>query len=244
LLGGVFMLCIKDEELSGAVSVSGNDVVVYKKKHVVVEENNEIPPSKLKAKKAIKILLYTLIGVLAVSLLFSIAATEEYNGESYVPLIFVGTQILIYVALMVFYIIKKHTLTNVTNALLIAFGVVSSVEIAMSCVTNYSLAWTYKWYNGHNYNVYGEGWEYWCLYAFALICVAVAVIALCISFKTRQKDLVGEAFLVRKVSYTETSNVEIELAEAQRLLSNGVITNEEYQSIRKGILNKYYNAGI
>ena len=244
LLGGVFMLCIKDDELNGAISASNNGVVVYKKKHITYEENCDIDPSKLKAKKTIKILLYTLIGVLAISLLFSIAATEEYNGGSYIPLIFVGTQILLYIVLMVFFIIKKHTLTNITNALLISFGVVSAAEIAMSCVTNYSLAWTYEWYNGYNYHVYGAGWEYWVLYALAIVCVAVTVIALYFSFKTHQKNFVGASVLIKKVSYTSTSNVEIELAEAQRLLDNGIINNEEYQSVRKGILNKYYNADI
>ncbi len=244
LLGGVFMLCIKDDELNGAISASGNGVVVYKKKHITYEENNDIYPSKLKAKKIIKVLLYTLIGVLAFSLLFSIAATEDYLGESYVPLIFVGTQILIYIVLLVFYVVKKHTLTNITNVLLIAFGVVSAAEIAMSCITNYSLAWTYEWYNGYNYNVYGEGWEYWVLYALAIVCVAITVISLCFSFKTHQKDIVGESAFIKKISYTEKSNVEMELAEAQRLLDNGIITSEEYQSVRKGILNKYYNAEI
>ena len=244
LLGGVFMLCIKDDELNGSVSPSGNEVVVYKRRHITYEENTNIDPIKLKANKIIKVLMYSLIGVLAASLLFSIAATEEYMGASFIPLIIVGTHILLYIILMVFYIIKKHTLNNITNALAIALGVVSAVEIAMSCVTNYSLAYTYNWYNGRNYHVYGDGWEYWVLYALAIVSVAIISVSLYFSFKTKQKDFSGGTRLIKKVSYTETSNVEIALAEAQRLLDNGAINNEEYQGVRKGILNKYYNIEI
>ena len=244
LLGGVFMLCIKDDELNGTVSPSGNEVVVYKRRHITYEENTNIDPIKLKANKIIKVLMYSLIGVLAASLLFSIAATEEYMGASFIPLIIVGTQVLLYIILMVFYIIKKHTLNNITNALVIALGVVSAVEIAMSCVTNYNLAYTYNWYNGHNYHVYGDGWEYWVLYALAIVSVAIISVSLYFSFKTKQKDFSGGTRLIKKVSYTETSNVEVALAEAQRLLDNGAINNEEYQGVRKGILNKFYNIEI
>ena len=236
LLGGVFMLCIKDDELNGAISSSGSNVIVYKKKHITVEENQEISPFAFKAKKVIKVLLYTLSGVLSVSLFLAIAAIMECQGLPYIPLIFVGVQILIYIALMAFYIDKKYTLKNVTNALLIAFGVISAVEIAMSCITNYWFAGTYQVHNGHVYCVGGESWSLWCLFALAIVCVAITVIVLYLSFKTRQE--------VKVISYTETSNVEIELAEAQRLLSNGIITNEEYQSVRKGILKKYYNVEI
>ena len=57
-------------------------------------------------------------------------------------------------------------------------------------------------------------------------------------------NFVNGATVVKKVTYTETSNVEIELAEAKRLLDTKIITEEEYQNIRKGILNKYYSATI
>ena len=245
LLGGVFMLCIKDDELNGTICTSANGVVVYKKKHITYEKNNNIDPPTLKARKTITALLYTLIGVLAISLLFSITATMKYcnwigYNWSYIPLIFVGTQILIYIVLMVFYIIKKHTLTNITNALLISFLVVSASEIVISCVTNYTLVnfLTLR----HKYS--GEGWEYWGLFALAMVCVVVTVYVLRLSFKTNQKNFAGEYPFIKKVSYTSTSNVQIELAEAQRLLDNGIINCEEYQSARKGILNKYYNTDI
>ena len=236
ILGGVFMLCIKDDELNGAISSSGNNVIVYKKKHITIEEKQENSPYAFRAKKVIKVLLYTLSGVLLVSLFLSITATVKPTGFHYILLISVGVQILIYIALMVFYIYKKYTLKNVTNALLIAFGVISAVEIVMSGIANYRYAGTYQVYNGKRYWVAGESWSLWCLFALAIVCVAITVIVLYLSFKTRQE--------VKVISYTETSNVEIELAEAQRLLSNGIITNEEYQSVRKGILKKYYNVEI
>ncbi len=244
LLGGIFMLCIKDEELNGAISSSDKGVIVYRKKHITYERNENIDPIKQKAHKTIKALLYSLIGVFALSILFSIAATIDYNGESYIPLILVGISFVIYTITMVFFIIRKHTLSRLTNVLLIIIGVVSIYLSILSVVTNYSLAWGMEWYNGEIHNVYGEGWEYWCLFAFGLILTCVVGVALFLSFKTKQKDFINGASVVKKVTYTETSNVEIELAEAKRLLDSKIITEEEYQNIRKGILNKYYSTTI
>ena len=244
LLGGIFMLCIKDEELNGAISPSNNGVIVYRKKHITYERNENIDPIKQKAHKAIKALLYSLIGVFALSILFSIAATIDYNGESYIPLILVGISFVLYTVTMVFFIIRKHTLSRLTNVLLIIIGVVSIYLSILSAVTNYSLAWSIEWYNGETYHAYGEGWEYWCLFAFGLVLTGIVGIALFLSIKTKQKDLINGATVVKKVTYTETSNVEIELAEAKRLLDTKIITEEEYQNIRKGILNKYYSATI
>ncbi len=254
LLGGIFMLCIKDDELDVVLSTSANGVVVYKKKEIIKYENKNITPKQFKARKTIIWLVYIPLIFFVLSFLFAFLTFEnQYINEdgifltlSFVP---ISIQILVYLVTLILFIVNGHTLNKLINGFLMAFGIISIIELISSIICNFCFVFILgdRIYYGGDYHIsnpidthehiYGVSWECWCLTAIALICVVITGIVLYLSYKTKQKDL---KLYSKEIHIIETSNVEMELNETKRLLDIGLISDDEYQTVRSSVLTKYY----
>lgn len=254
LLGGIFMLCIKDEELA--------------ENNFTVDENGNVTPVK-KENNAIKyVSLIGVIGlylILLLCLIFSISATIEYNGVPYIPLIFNSILIGLLVLINILMVNKKSIAHKINLFLLIAFTILSIILIIMSIVTNFELAYFYKRgtyldYNGdlltYKYPVYGEGWEYWLIFILSFAVTSIGILLMILNIVTFPREnkarAINNANNISAINVQNTSkasgvntnsnigNIEAELNEAKKLFDSNLITEEEYNKIRSSIISKYY----
>lgn len=219
LLGGIFMLCIKDEELGGELisSTEAGGVKVYtvRKTSYSIEGLDEAAG---KARKAIIALMYTLMPFVLVASVGSIDSNTLF-------LVIGLCALIVYVVAMVFFGKRRHIMSRVTNALTIAITAMFAVATVLALVLMILM-------------IDEEEMLFYLLPC--LICAAIGAIVLLLSYKTNQKS----AVVSKHIEIHTESNVELEIKEAQRLLESGVITSSEYEIVRNGILGKYYGVKL
>ena len=134
---------------------------------------------------------------------------------------------ILYIILLICYKAKKSVLSKFTNRLLKAIVVISAVGLLLFIIFGMVEA----------VGITGPC----CVIGGILVLFSCVIIykILYLSYTTKQAEGV-EPEMVKKVTYIETSNVEIEIEQLKRLLEKEMVTEEEYQEIRKSILKKYY----
>lgn len=244
LLGGIFMLSIKDVEISD--TIQDNKVIIITEKEKIKNSNNENP--KYKLKKTLSIAgLYVMAQLLIVSLFVSISICVNYNGVTYLPLLFNILQIGTLTFIIVLYFVKKQKFTNLSYILLCIFAVMSLLQIAFSITSNY--CWIYDRVS-KGYNFYRNEWVYvneyetcfesWVTMGIACMLLATTLFLLLYNWITRNTIISTANNNGEKFQLKTTSNVEKELLEVKRLLDNQVITLEEYTRMRESVISKYY----
>ena len=235
-LGGIFMLSIKDEELSQSYE---NSILIN------AENQQEDLTIEHKERKGVK--GYTIFGIILISVLlltslvFSILAASNYNGAAFVPLLINAVMLLLFIPIVILYFINKKKLSLTNLVLLVIFTLISINLIVMSIITNNHFAYSqYSYYDSYyrqwRFNTYyGDAWEYWVVFGIAC---AITVMAISLILT----NLIGNANKKQKprTQVVKTSRLEIELNEAKRLFENNVITEEEYSKIRTSVIEKYY----
>lgn len=237
LIGGILMICIKDEDL-GVVSTNSDEKIVVKTKVIIEKHINEsISPEQLFARTAIKAFIYTIVVLTFVCFMFALLVMYDASGIWYISLIINSVQILVVSSILIVFLFKEQTLSKTTNALMIINGIMALAQIPLSVITNY--CWAYLWYPFYESRIYGVTWYYWVICGINIAILILVLISLLLSFKTKQSKITWVKTKDKKI--VTTSNIEVELNELQRILDSGVIKQEEYDSIRASIISKYYS---
>lgn len=235
LLGGIFMLNIKDEELTSGCE---NTIISKTEKTSTPDNFNE----NKNVKRITQIGLYSLCAILPICLLFCIVPITEYNGSTFIPLIFNFYQIALFIPIIILYCINKQRVSKTNLILLCIFTSISIALMVLSIVTNYCFAYTTEtFYNAYGKfyvyeDYYGVGWEYWV--TFGISCITTLISSSIIVLNLIKKQI-GKVKNIQTKQIT-TSKIEIELNEITRLYNNKIITEEEYNKIRASIISKYY----
>lgn len=236
LIGGIFMLNIKDEELSN----SSNNTIITKEEKVI--ENKELD----KKEKIVKIItqfgIYIICPLVVICLLFSISLVEVYEGVAGIPLILNICLLALFIPILIIYCINKQRLNETSAILLMIFSIISTALFILSIVTNYCFAYTIETYSSwgsytHTYNNFGNSWETWTIFGLAIAITTISIVVLILNLKTKQ---IGKSKTTHIVEIKKTSKIEIELNEITSLYANKVITEEEYKNLRTIIISKYY----
>lgn len=236
LIGGIFMLNIKDEELSN----SGNNTIISKKEKVI--ENKELD----KKGKIVKIItqfgIYIICPLVVICLLFSISLVEMYEGVAGIPSILNICILALYIPILIIYCINKQRLNETSAILLMVFSIISTALFILSIVTNYCFAYKIETYSSwgnytRTYKDFGNSWEAWTIFGLAIAITVISIFVLILNLKTKQ---IGKSKTTHIVNVVKTSKVEMELNEVKRLYETNVISETEYISIRKSIIDKYY----
>jgi len=239
-LGGIFMLNIKEDELNTS---SENKIITKTIKEKVIIPDAELTNRERIIKDITRIGIFALCGLLLVCLVFSIIATAEYNGDSFVPLIFNGYLLLLFVPIMILFFINKQRLNKLVTILLSIFALTSVALIVFSIITNNHYAFINRTYYSDYYNrwftyvFYGEGWIYWVVFGLACAITSISWGIILLNIISKQTK---RTYKTVKKEVVKTSKIEIELNEVKRLLENKTITDEEFQKMRESIISKYY----
>ncbi len=244
LLGGIFMLCIKDDEL------------IEKERHIgqsadflQCENNTSIKNDNGTGAKNFTILGSIIICCLLFGcLIFGIAALSNYQGESYVPFILTLISLALFISIIVFLNKNNYNLTAFNLTLLILFTFFAFLTMIMAIITNYELAY----YEGYDYyygeystmHIYGGAWEYWVIFGiFCVITILSVAILLCnkLPEKPSNNKVVDITKTIEQKSntYNPTVSFEVELKEIKRIYEEELIDEEEYKKIRTVIISRY-----
>ncbi len=243
LLGGIFMLCIPEEEFLGLTH--DNKVLITKSK---VEVNISENP-RYQLKKTLSITgLFVMALLLIVSYIFSICICVDYSGVTFVPLLLNILQMGTLIFIIVLYYIKKSKFTQLSYSFLGVFAIITILQIVFSIISNYG--WIYKTYSYYSSfsqkwvydKYYGDCFECWVIMGCECALFVVSVVLFLYNFLTRNTILssVTNEAKNEASSFKITSNVEIELLEVKRLFDNDIITQEEYARMRESVISKYY----
>lgn len=237
LLGGIFMLSMGDEDLSGKKTQK----IITEKENVA--QNIELDKKGKTIKGITQFGIYILCPLLLICLPFSISLFEMYDGVTYVPLLLNCFLILSFIPILVIFCVNKQRLSGTNVVFLSIFCIISIVLFVMSIVTNYCYAHkteTYRGYFGgtYNYSIYGNAWESWVVFGLSLAMFLISLFVIILNLHTKQIVSFGA---VNSKKIETTGGIESELNEAKRLYETNVITEEEYKLIRASIISKYYN---
>lgn len=229
LIGGIFMLNIKDEELSN----SSNNTIITKEEKVI--ENKELDQKGKIVKIITQFGIYIICPLVVICLLFSISLVEMYEGVAGIPLILNICLLALFIPILIIYCINKQRLNDTSAILLMIFSIISIALSILSIVTNYCFAYKIGSYSG--FHRYGNSWETWTIFGLAVAITVISVFVLILNLKTKQ---IGNSKTTHIVNVVKTNKIEIELNEVKHLYETNVITETEYISIRKSIIDKYY----
>lgn len=236
LLGGIFMLSISDEELSE----EKKETIVVKKEKCV--KNVELDKKSEIVRCITQFGIYIICPMLLICLPFSISLFEMYEGVTYVPLILNCCLILLFVPILIIFCVNKQRLSGTNAVLLAILSILAIAMFVMSVVTNYCYAHITEIYQGYyggsyKYSTYGIAWESWILFGLALATFLISLFVVILNLCTKQ---ITNSESANQKETKITSGIERELNEAKRFFETNVITEEEYNAIRKSIIDKYY----
>ena len=141
-----------------------------------------------------------------------------------------------------FYLYNHQTTSKTTYYFLVSLAFLSCLQIIFTLVSNFCFAYTERNPGGNVlYRVYGEAWEFWVLFGMAIITLTLSLVIFYIARKYEQPSNEGKPLYFKVKKEIVTSNIEIELNELQKLLDTKVITDDEYQTLRKNLIASYYN---
>lgn len=222
-IGGILMLSVKDSipaanyyQQPTHMPVTTQEVIVEKQ---YCSDNDK---KRFRAKTAVIVLMAMYTCLLIAATVFSvILICRRQRPETFVPLIISCLQI-VSISFTFCAINIKALLKSVNHCL--AITTFFSASQALYSLLLYILKY-------HKSTI---------LYiAIASACALIfATISLVISIKTKQGTL--NCKIVKTKTVVTINHMEVELAEAKRLLDTNVITQEEHDRIRSSIISKYY----
>jgi len=166
-----------------------------------------------------KVLLYAVSSIILLGLLaLTMVSVDSEGYETYHKILFItiGVELVAHIGFSAFYSLKScKTLYRVCTIVELALSVATAVVSLML------LLWSTKVYEG------GFG-----IFPLMLLLVAIALIAV-------NAILFAIGFLPNKSGKSETA-IEKRLGELQRLLDNGTITKDEYDTLRAKALESLY----
>lgn len=232
ILGGILMLCIKDEELIETPAPFSN-ITEQQTDTVTIEKQEQEPTpivlnkTKGKDKKLLKISVCAIFVLLAICLILCIAISLYYDC-GFIPLIFNSCQIVVFVFITIIFFLNKGKMTKDNFVLFIAFITLTTALIIMTMISNYSFTSDYD-----NRTLLGN-----CEYHLAIFLIAVAVNIFSILIVSLNP--LAKQTHTNKETAAETSNIEQELNQLKRMYEINLIEKDEYDRLRLFIISKYY----
>lgn len=229
IIGGIFMLCISENELKSN-EVFTNDLDQHLKSEPTIGN---------KTKVFTQISMFVIGLLLFACLTVSIIASNKYSGSPYVPLIFTICLIVLYVINTILYIKNSQHLKPANIVIFSIFTLISVSLVALSIVTNNYLAYKYN-VPGYAENIYfyGDAWEYWIIFGISCAIVILSLLVLILN-SIKNKTNKGENYTTN--SKLHASQIEKELQELKRLYYSSNISEQEYNKMRESIIRKYVN---
>ena len=234
LLGGVFMLCIKDEEL-GEVK---NSLIISKE----VEEVENIEEGKSCRKNNFVPIFSSIciIGIpvlLLVSFVFAIIPMTLFEGATESIFCLVLFQLIFSVICLFNYLKNDKKVKKLTIVLYSIFVAYSVLTIVFSILSYTTFVYrVIEMYLVADLVWHCVAWQYWIVFGIACATTPMSLIFVMVNTikrKTKSKKKTSTKKVVVR------SRLEIELNEIKRLYETGVITEDEYNSMRSSIINKY-----
>ena len=189
LLGGVFMLCLKDEDLQENIKDIRPNNISTENKIMKNEENYEIvkPNEISNFVNNIKICTFIQIPIVIIILILTIVANYKFYS-AYVPVIVSFIMVIVFIVNICLYFTKNQDYNNVNQVLDILLTFVSIAVVIASLVVNYEYAYEifdksrYSYYTGQ-YEYYsvieyceGASWELWISAILGLVLLIVSII--------------------------------------------------------------------
>ena len=233
-LGGVFMLCINDEKLNNS---SDSNIVEYKNT-IVTNETQLNPQTKTKVNILNKVLIYVLIFISLFAFTYSLIPFCLYLGYSmeYLCLFFSIGIVLIVSALSIMTFMKKENIVASSILFAILFGLSAALIVfsILGWMESHTVTGVLN-YGYYDYD-YDIAWQYWIVFANACLLTIIStfklIFDLIIYNKTKPQKRIKEKVV--------TTQFEIELNKINEMFENKLVTQEEYEQMRKSVINKYY----
>lgn len=241
-IGGILMLSVKDSIPAANYYQQPTHMPVTTQR-TVVTKNYLDPNDKKRFWTRIKIIILMALHTCLLAFSFGFTCVlldSQFKGG--VLLIPLTISCLQAIATIIFFfaITKKHLVKNI-NFWLVAILVLTVLQIIFSALLNYYGLYNYKYdyhYKGYfKVPVHGECWFLWSIFGINCGALPFILISLILSIKTKQSTL---NYNPKTKTVVTTNHMEIELAEAKRLLDTNVITQEEHDRIRSSIISKYH----
>lgn len=232
LLGGIFMLCLDDGTENTESGACKKAVIArIKKQHEIIENEKQA-----RARKKLYFGVILQISLLVLNFVLVIVCVENSSlgriDVAYALLVsMLHVMLAVLIAIVCLFFVRSKTFTVITNALMCCYALAVLVELLTSVASNYREGYE----NGLKYWSFGEEWECAVIFAISLVTFIVTVAMLLISIFSKQSDV---SIVTHKTS--AANNLELEIAEAQRMQGAGVITDAEFKNIRKNIIESYY----
>lgn len=233
LLGGIFMLC-----LDGGAQVAENGEckkVVRartKKQREIKETEKQARARKTLYFGVILQICLLVLNFVLVMVCFENSLLDRIDVAYSLLVSMLHVMLAALVAIICLFFIKSKTFNVIANALLSCYALAVFVELLTSVASNYREGYDEF---GLKFWSFGEEWECAVIFAISLITLIVTVAMLVISMCSKQSEV---SVVTNKT--TVANNLELEIAEAQRMQSAGVITDAEFKDIRKKIIESYY----
>ena len=229
-IGGILMLSVKDSIPAANYYKQPTRLPVTTQRTVVTKNYLDPNDKKRFAAKIAVVILMILYAILLIFIIgFSVVLLVDYNGLSFIPLAISCLQVL--ATAFFFFAINKKTLPKHINLALTVSLALSISQIPLSVILNY-------------YSVCGSSGKFgfndwlWSIFGTSFGSLLFSLISLILSIKTKQGTL--NCKIVKTKTVVTINHMEVELAEAKRLLDANVITQEEHDRIRNSIIGKYY----
>lgn len=269
-IGGIIMLCLKDEDLIDNIKTSDNiqklnEVDYSEEKYEIIKTTKEKDIGD-----EISVCTFIQIPVVIISFILTIFANYKYFDAT-LPFIISLIISILFIINLCLHFSNKDGYTKANQVLDILILIASIVFIIATLIVNYNEAYTIstKSYYSYYYKDYyyydvkdycsGSSWELWLSTILGLILFIVTIVKLKLYYSDEYDNYNEESLVNIDENYigiiekekqepdvkkekvvTVTNKMEIELNDAKRLYDNKVITKTEYDKIRESIISKYY----
>ena len=225
-VGGIIMLNIKDFD---QVVHCSNGNKLYRKEERIVIEDAKATQNQLMYAKYVRFTVYFLIVFVLSNMfftLFGIAITRLTSLIVAILVSIISVLFVSYSAMVIVYEKSDRNVSSLTNVLLLLISYMFAFEIAIMTTTLVlDLGST-------NHKI----WIYIVMILISGLAMIFSLSAAVLSYVTKLRDLKR----VKKTIVTETSDAEMQIESAKKLMEKNLITEEEYHGIKTRILSNYF----
>lgn len=257
MLGGIFLLCIEDDELSkvdnfkavynnedNVRKITDSDSEEVVKCETKILDKRQVVQSNKRVRLINITLVYALLCLTILSFIFSLIPLflyENGNSRDVLCLAFVSVILINVICLILTSIIKKYNY-NILSYILISLIFILSILVIIYSYLAWDGAGIYTSIYNELYNYYENtiiGVNPWCYW---VVFTCGCLITLISGFEMIFNIVVGGKMKSQKTTKEKVviGNLQIELNEVKRLFYNKIISEEEYNQIRERIILKYY----
>lgn len=225
LLGGIFMLCIKDEELKN------NPIVI------VANHRQSSKFQKICTFTGLILLLALSIAYLILSISVNNNITRYGTSDIFIQFLAILPIILLLIVIFIIYLINHFKFTKSNLILLLIFTCYDFVLIFISALDKLELSRVF--YSGYVFDnvMYMCSSTLWIIFALACLIFGLSVTLLILNWLEFKRN---NSINNNLISNSLHEKLKYEIQDAEKLFVENVITKEEYEQIRKTIISKYY----